>query len=210
VAENNGQLIINIYSPVGLALSSTDDIDNVIKKFNRIIEQNNTQIEKSLLKVLEILSIMDESTQLHIRFLLFTIALESLLLGGETNNLRKKFAEKITFLIGFKNALKFFNLEEIRDNSNTIDNVNVILKFERKIKSFYDKRSRIAHAGNNDDINTKDVEDISSILILIIIKLFDLIENEKITHIIKTDTNDESSLDYYLSKLNYESISKLS
>ena len=205
--EKNGEPIIHIYSPAGFHLSTTPEIDIKVTKFNEIIKPNLSEIERRIIKVLDITSIIDEDTQLHVRFLLFTIALETLLLGKDDRDyLRKKFAEKITYLIGIKYALKVVNVEEVVSNNNIIDELKLILNLEKKITTFYDNRSIIAHSGINDNINTKDVEDIATILIIIIEKLFDLIETEKLTHISKTSINDNASLDFYMSKLKYGTI----
>jgi hypothetical protein len=196
------------------------ELDNVISDINKITskEENLNELERKILNVIDIFGLIDNSTSLHIRFLLCIICLEGLLLSREDRDyIGWKFAEKIAFLLGtseywVRNYHKIGH-EHLFPNHVPIPNELIHGTAENrrtlfyKMRDFYGKRSGITHGTKSnkdteDSITEEDYSLIYSILRLSIVLILNLL-NKGFTHVSKRDPDDTKYLDLYIENMKY-------
>jgi hypothetical protein len=110
--------------PFSITFERNSSFDIGIQNINSIITNKDkpTDLDRRILNVLDIIGMIDESTPLHIRFMLFMTALEGLLLSNPGEDYaRLEFAEKITFLIG--DSEEWLHMEKSRGKDSTCQEV---------------------------------------------------------------------------------------
>ena len=132
-------------------------LDSVIHEINTIIAKGNeiTDLEARILNAIEIFGMIDDSTPLHVRFMLCILSLEGLLLSKRDKDyLRWKLSEKIAFLIGDSKEwfIRFYKLEDADESVLTkqyalkgLSEARIALT--KKVQELYDKRSGFTHRG---------------------------------------------------------------
>lgn len=179
-----------------------------------MLKDNPTELEDRILNIIDVYGMIDDSTPLHLSFILCVIALEGLLLhDGEKDYLGWKLAEKLSFLLG-TSVPWMLTLYGIHDRTKITpqfisENMSDARKklFE-KISTIYNKRSRFAHSGldprkNKDKIFAKDYQDIFLILRWTVGELIRL-HGEGMETIVPNSQKDGKSFDEYIQKLKFQ------
>lgn len=190
-------------------------LDGMISDINSIISKANpTELENRILNAIDAFGMIDESTPLHVRFMLCIIGLEGLLLSkGDRDYLGWKLAEKITFLLADSPAWNATTYNIGPENKNVLTKkfiakrlVESRIRLNKEVRDLYDKRSSFAHRGigkkNNEEITPDNYSTAYLILRWAVEKLLEL-RNNGITHIAKEKGIDINSLDGYIEKLKY-------
>ncbi len=191
-------------------------LDGMISDVNLIMHKTNrSELEKRILNTVDVIGMIDESTPLHIRFMLCIVALEGLLLAkGDRDYLGWKLAEKISFLLADSAAwnLTTYNIDPEKKRVLTKKFIMKRLAESRirlndLVHDLYDKRSSFAHSGlgkkqTSKEITADDYDKASLIVRWVVEKLLEL-RNSGITHIAKKKEPDNNSLDVYIQKLKY-------
>lgn len=194
-----------------------DLLDKMISDINSIVEKaNQSELERRILNAIDIFGMIDQSTPLHVRFMLCIIALEGLLLSrGDKDYLGWKLAEKISFLLGdsFAWNVTTYNIDP-KDSKMVTKEFTAKrlaesrIRLNKQVQELYDKRSSFAHKGlakkkkSSKEITPDDYHIASSIVRWAVEKLLGLRSNG-ITHVAKENKVDNNSLDGHIEKLKY-------
>lgn len=146
-------------------------------------KDNNTELEKRVIRATALYSASKSSYKLEIRFLVLVSACESLLLSEkEKDYIAWKLSEKTAFLIC----------------ENGADRLRL---FER-MKKLYNKRSKLVHEGK-EDINYENVKELESVFYQLIVKLLEL--RIIYTHMHQNSGNpgDTDGVEDYINKLKF-------
>lgn len=173
---------------------------------------SQSEIEEALLYAIDSYGLIDESTPLHVRFMLCIIALEELLLGDiENENLSLRLSERVALLLGNEPAWMMTTYE--LDNRKVLTKKFQAEKFaESRIRLFhafkdlYDKRSKFAHAGlkkkkSKQEITEADFHLAFSILSWSVHYLTRM--RKKYTHFARKNETDTSYLEKYFEDLKF-------
>lgn len=186
-------------------------LDNQVNAITEMmLKDKKTDLEKRILNVIDVYGLIDDSTPLHLSFILCVIALEGLLLhDGEKDYLGWKLAEKLSFLLGDSVPWLITAFQIKRDqitpeviSSKTFEGRKLM---SEKVTQLYNKRSRFAHSGidpkkDKDRIIAQDYEFTFLILRWSVDKLIELRKNG-VENIAVTAAKDGKSLDEYIQKL---------
>ena len=198
----------------GLPVHRWDILDyqtNAISEM--MLNPKPTDLEKRILNVIDVYGMIDDSTPLHMSFILCIIALEGLLLhDGEKDYLGWKLAEKISFLLGDSIPWLIISYNKQRDEITsefiTLNRLDARKKLFAKISELYNKCSRFAHNGldpdkDKDRISAKDYNHAFQILRWTVEKLIDL-RKDGMESINKQPEKPNQSLDEFIATLKFQ------
>ena len=189
--------------------------DEQVKKINKIFNKNNpTELEEKILTAMEVYGLIESNSSIRVKFFLCIAALETLLLGNDKELLGIKLAQRIAFLLADSPwwLKEQFNIP--LDKMHTTINQKFIdehllesrLELHNKIKSFYNKRSRFAHAGkgkkHSESITEADYYWASNFVRWSVDSVIN--HSKKYTHLAKSSNDDKKSFELFFEKLIYK------
>jgi hypothetical protein len=203
-----------------LSIDRDTELDNVISDINNITSkgENLNELEKKILNVIDIYGPINNSTPLHIRFLICISCLEGLLLSRDDRDyIGLKFAEKIAFLLGTSEywicTHHKIGYEHLIPHHVPIPNELKHRTAENrrnlfyKMRDLYGKRSGFTHGkkgkkDTEDSITEEDYSLLYSILRHSFIMVLNLLD-KGFTHVSKRDHDDRKYLDLYIENMKY-------
>ncbi|HEV8405052.1 MAG TPA: hypothetical protein VGQ13_04005 [Nitrososphaera sp.] len=190
--------------------------DDKIAIFTEMLSQHNndSELDEAIIDVISLTGMIDESTPLHVRFLLHMIALEELLIGdGPKENIQYKIAERVTLLLASRASyiLDYSGSRTFTRSSTPRREIDERIQLNKKIKDLYGKRSTFAHSGTrgSDEPISEDDYRVAVFILHEIINKFLFLRGLGIKGIRKNPKAgsklDNTSLDGYIEKLKYHS-----
>jgi hypothetical protein len=218
VIESGGEIQAFGYDFSGIWFYRDKSHDRIIFQLTDIVKKDKerqSEIEKGITSALNSIGIIENSTPLHLKFLIPVFSLEGLILTGEDKDysLRKKLPEKIVFLIldksNWREIIRYLDLE----NSALMSLSQARVHLAKKLQDVYDKRSAAAHPRrSNEKVLLEDYNFVLKVLRQVVIKLAQLNETDdethnRITHIKREKgkplLDEINSLDVYIESLKY-------
>ena len=208
-------MILNEAEQIKWDIVKSQYFDEQVERINKIFNKKDpTELEQRILAAIEVYGLIESNSSIHVKFFLCIAALETLLLGNDKDLLGTKLAQRITFLLADTPwwLKKQFNipLDKMRAtiNQKFIDEhlLESRLELHNKIKKFYNKRSKFAHAGKegkpSESITEADYRWASYFVQLSIYSVIN--HSKKYTHLTKSGTKDDKCFELYFEKLIYK------
>lgn len=188
-------------------LIRVDVLDETIESASRVLKaEKPTELEEAIVNSLDVSGLISAETPLYIRFLLTVIAIESLLMHGESQeSISSKLAERVAVLLGDTPAwmIEAFAVkrEELTSEFVKAHLAESRIRLQNAFKILYGKRSGAAHEGLQSEgrlVSEEDYGQANMLLRFSLMMLFKLKESNGLERVAVGERHDGKSLAEYV------------